>query len=245
MTWLHLSGIELVTGSVTIEGPPAHYVGRVLRGRPGDQLTVCDGRGHRANAKIAKLTSKTAILELGVVDFVAPAEGTLEAQVSLIKGERMDVCLQKLTELGVDRIQLVTSQRCVVRWTPDREESRCNRYRDIIRGAASQSKRAWLPELLPPLRLDELPESEHDASLAFVAGREGQDLRERSSQWGNDARLRFITGPEGGFTDAECEALDDKGYARMSLGQNILRAETAAIAATTLLAFCLGRLSPK
>ncbi len=241
MTWIHLDSGALREGELELDEEHAHYLGRVLRRKVGDTLTVSDGRGRYGEARVVELAGRSAKVEVSAVHQQPKPAGTLEAQVALIKGERMDFCLQKLTELGVDRIQLVAAERNVVRWSRDRETSRMRRFADILRHAAAQSERAWLPELRAPVAVSELGTSD-DVSLALVPRDQGAALRRLMTSWSAGARIRFAVGPEGGFTDEEHRALIELGYLGVTLGPFILRAETAATAAAAILALGLGRL---
>jgi len=139
-----------------------------------------------------------------------------------VKGERPEWVAQKLTELGVDRIALVRSARSVVRWDDDREVRAVERLRRVARQAAAQSRRAWLPELIGVVSLSELRLLVAPRSLA---------LAEPGSAPPSEDTVALAVGPEGGWDQSELEGGDHL----VGLGQGILRAETAAVAAGFLL----------
>ncbi len=137
------------------------------------------------------------------------------------KGDRPEWVVQKLTELGVDRIVALETERSVVRWSMHRADHAMERLARVAREAAAQSRRAWLPELVGPDSLEAL--------RARVAG---LALAERDGEPPTLERAAIAVGPEGGWGDAE-RAL---GLPSVRLGDGVLRAETAAIAAGALLA---------
>lgn len=178
---------------------------------------------------------------------------------ALTKGDRPEWTVQKLTELGVDRIVPLVSERCVVRWDRDKAARNLDRLRQVARQAATQSRQAWLPEISPMATFAELTVATFAeltvasfaeltaASFADIpVGSAGRDHVSQTAPAGVAARLGLavpgggplteeltglLVGPEGGWSDAEERA----GLPRVGLGPTILRAETAAVAAGVLL----------
>jgi 16S rRNA (uracil1498-N3)-methyltransferase len=153
---------------------------------------------------------------------------------ALIKGDKWDYFLQKSTECGVARIVPFISERNVVKWDPKTDQKKLERWRKIVREAAEQSKRNLIPEVTFPIRLDELPN--HQSEMNFVAyenashtDRQLKDIRFDASS------VTLLIGSEGGFTPREIESCIAFGYEPIGLGRRILRAETAAIVALTLI----------
>ena len=128
--------------------------------------------------------------------------------------------MQKLTELGVDEIRPFVAERSVVRWTEEKRTHAAERWRTVAREASMQSRRCWLPVVYPPCR------------FADVAALDGAALADRDGGPVDLAHPVLLIGPEGGWSDTE----RDLGLATVRLGPQVLRAETAAIAAATLLA---------
>ena len=207
-----------------------HHLARVLRLRDGAPMTIGDGRGAWRLARFR--------LDLGVgpepdgevVEVVAP-ERQVAVGFSLIKGGRPELVVQKLTELGVDRILPLAAERSVVRWDNAKAQANLERFRRVAREAAMQARRVHLPEVdsvSPP---------------GDVADGPGVAVAEPGSEplGGPDTAPVHVVliGPEGGWTDDELA-----GRRTVGLGSTVLRAETAAIAAGTLLvALRAGRLS--
>ena len=194
-----------------------HHLTTVLRLRPGDALTISDGHGRWRQARYG---GSDAIEPGGpIVEVPAPA---LPATVAfaLVKGNKPELVIQKLTELGVDRIVPLVAERGVVRWDADKIERQMTRWHRIIREAAMQSHRTRLPTLEQPVDAAEWLHRPEVAAAHFGGLRIGPGDRS------------IAVGPEGGWSDAELEAA---GSRTVSLGDTVLRTETAAIAAATLL----------
>ena len=191
-----------------------HHLERVLRLRPGDEVTVSDGRGGWRPCRFGP-----ALETVGpAVRDSRPSPG-ITIGFALVKGERPEWAVQKLTELGVDRIVPFTAARSVVRWDDDRAARRAERLRRVAREAAMQSRRSWRPEV------------EDVTEFAEVAGRRGAVLADLD---GDAPRLTdgpVLVGPEGGWSPEELGL----GLPRIVVGQHVLRAETAAVAVAAVL----------
>ncbi|MBV9951972.1 MAG: 16S rRNA (uracil(1498)-N(3))-methyltransferase [Acidimicrobiia bacterium] len=192
-----------------------HHLGRVLRLRPGDPLTLSDGRGAWRAARFGSPPE----IDGEVVEVPAPSP-PITIAFALVKGERPEWTVQKLTELGVDVIRPFIASRSVVRWTDEKMERSTERWRHIAREASMQSRRCRLPEVHPP------------CTFAAVAALDGAALAERDGAPLDLAHPVVLVGPEGGWADEE-RALS---LPEVRLGPQVLRAETAAIAAGALLA---------
>jgi 16S rRNA (uracil1498-N3)-methyltransferase len=153
---------------------------------------------------------------------------------ALIKGDKWDYFLQKATECGATRIVPFLSDRNVVKWDSKADQKKLERWRKIVREAAEQSKRNLIPEVTSPIRLDELADFRGDMNFvayenAAHADRQLKDIRfDRTS-------VSVLIGSEGGFTPREIDRCIAIGYQPIGLGRRILRAETAAIVALTLI----------
>ena len=228
---------SLRAGELVIDGDDHHYLFRVRRLRPGDQVTLFDGAGGEADAEVLRVEAATAVLRAGAPRQHGPAGCRLRVAVGLIKGDRMDWCVQKLVEVGADEIVLVQTARAVVRLDGDRAAARAARLEGVARDAARQSRRATLPSitLLPSFAgvLTRLADS--DLRLLAHTQASGEDLR-AALPAAPTATAALFVGPEGGFTGDEIAAALAGGWALVGLGQNVLRTETAAIVGAALLA---------
>jgi 16S rRNA (uracil1498-N3)-methyltransferase len=237
---LHLS--PLAAGPRRIAGEDHHYLSRVLRVRSGDSIVVFDGAGREADARVVSITEDALELEIG-----EPRAGTVGARITLLcallKGDRMDLVIQKATELGVARIVPLAAERAVVKIDPRRAGDKLERWEKIAREAARQCERADAPAILPVLPVADAVRGHEGAfGILFHEGERAASLRallptERPGQ------VICAVGPEGGFTPAEVDAARGAGFAVCGLGPRILRAETAAIAAVAILGYALGDLA--
>jgi 16S rRNA (uracil1498-N3)-methyltransferase len=190
-----------------------HHLGRVLRLRRGEAVTVTDGAGRW---RLAEFTG-AGVEPSGDVEAERRPEPALTVAVAPPKGERLEWLVGKCTEVGIDRIVLLEADHSVVRWPEDRAVRHLDRLRRVAVEAASQARRVWLPEVVGPTPAIEL--------LPGFAAAEpgGRPLR------ADDAAV--AVGPEGGWSAKELEVAGDS----VSLGPNVLRVETAAIAAAVLM----------
>lgn len=220
---------ELVAGAdLTIEGPQAHYLARVMRVGPGDAVVLCDDVTGEWAARVIEAGKRTVVLrpETRLRGREEVPDFTLCA--ALLKKDRFDLVLEKACELGVRRIQPVLTRRCVA------DKLNLERARAILVEAAEQCARTALPELLAPVKLDTLLKGWEAARALFFADENGglEAIRQFGVHQGPAA---LLTGPEGGFDEAERKAVCALPQARaITLGPRVLRGETAAIAGSAL-----------
>jgi 16S rRNA (uracil1498-N3)-methyltransferase len=196
-----------------LDDPSEHHLRRVLRLRDGEPITITDGAG---GWRRATYSSGRIDLDGDVVVEPAP-DPPLTLAVAPPKGERAEWLVQKCTEAGVDRIVWLDAERSVVRWDGDRAERHLARLRRIATEAALQSRRVWLPGLDGPVPAAEV------LPLAAVAEPGGRTVRAGDTT--------IAVGPEGGWSDDESKL----AASHVSLGPNVLRVETAAVVAVTLM----------
>lgn len=201
----------------------AHHLGRVLRLRPGEVVGASDGAGRWRTAEVAAVGGRgLRLVPTGPVE-TEPAPGPpVTVGFSLVKGDRPELVVQKLTELGVDRILPLAAVRSVVRWDPERAARGVDRLRQVVREAAMQSRRARLPEVGQVAGVV--------AAAAALAGL-GALCHQGGTGGPSLGRPALFVGPEGGWDEAELAC----GLPTVDLGPTTLRAETAAIAAAVLL----------
>jgi 16S rRNA (uracil1498-N3)-methyltransferase len=194
-----------------------HHLGRVLRLRPGEPVSVSDGRGGWRMCAWAGDGRLDPVGEVGHEPRPSPA---LTVAFAPAKGDRPEWVVQKLTEAGVDCIVPLATARAVVRWEGERAGRAVERLRRVAREAAMQSRRTWLPDVSAM------------ALFAEMAGRPEAALAEPGGGPPSLERPTLLVGPEGGWDPGEL-AVD---LPRVELGPTVLRAETAAVAAGVLLA---------
>jgi 16S rRNA (uracil1498-N3)-methyltransferase len=198
-----------------------YHLERVLRVRRGEPLTVSDGKGAWRPCRYGPVVEAS-----GPVGFTAKASPNLTVGFSIPKGDRPELIVQKLTELGIDRIVALHAERSVVRWDGDRASRHLRRLRRVAREAAMQARRAWLPEVEGPL------------DVAVLAASAGAATCEPG---GGPPTLEcpvLLVGPEGGWSHGEAVLTARK----VALGPHVLRVETAALSAGVLLAALRSRL---
>ena len=201
------------------------YMERVLRLKPGHSIVVFNGAGGQFNA-VFQAQGQVQLLDFDPVE----RESSLSIRLiqGISKGERMDVTLQKATELGATRISPVTCERSVVRLDEERAERRHERWSSILHSACEQCGRNRIPQL------DELQKLEHvlretqlsDTTRIVLAPSGTSTLREIAPS----TQLSVLIGPEGGLSDAEIELAVACGFTPIKLGTRILRTETAGLA---------------
>ena len=214
--------------ALTVDGPQARYLGKVMRIAAGDAVVLCDDVTGEWFARVEQAGKRDLVLipethsrpREDVPDFMLCA--------ALLKKPNFDLVLEKATELGVRRIQPLVTRRCVAdRLNPERA-------RTIITEAAEQCARTALPELTEPLKLDALLRGWPEDRTLFFADETGGDPAAAAFA-AHSGPAALLVGPEGGFDDAERAAVRALPQARaISLGPRILRGETATIAATAL-----------
>jgi 16S rRNA (uracil1498-N3)-methyltransferase len=211
--------------AVAIEGNPAHYLARVMRVAPGDGVILCDDATGEWAARVVDAGKRSVALE--VVERLRPREQVPDLWLcpALLKKDRFDLVLEKATELGAALIQPVVTRRCVA------DKLNMVRARTITTEAAEQCARTALPDLAEPVKLEALLKAWPEERALFFADEEGGEPAAEAFARGG-VKAAILTGPEGGFDDAERAAIRALPQARaISLGPRILRGETAAIAA--------------
>jgi 16S rRNA (uracil1498-N3)-methyltransferase len=237
---LYIDG-PLDTSSLVLEAERAHYLGRVLRCREGDEIIVFNARGTECSAVIESLAKRRPVIMLGTpIDPLPEPVTPILLLQALVKSDAMDLIIQKATELGVASVYAAKTDFSVVRLDQERQGRRLEHWRRVATSACEQCGRHCPPDFqifnsldqaiaalpagsariafdtIPAAPLDTPPDKDHGVSLAI--------------------------GPEGGFSPDESQMLAAQGFAVHSLGPRILRAETAAIAAVVSAQMLIGGL---
>jgi 16S rRNA (uracil1498-N3)-methyltransferase len=229
----------LATGAqCEIDGAAASHIRRVLRLRNGDELTVFDGRGGEYAARVDSIRKDVVFVDVRehrTVERESPLQLTLAQGVS--RGERMDLVIQKATELGVHRIVPVLTERSVVKLDAMQAERKQHHWRGIIIAACEQCGRNTLPALDAPKSLHDFLRNAPETSMRLLLSPEGTT---RPRDLAAATTLTLLIGPEGGLSEDEQAAAVQRGFERVGLGPRILRTETAALAALATLQALLG-----
>ncbi len=225
---------------VVLTGADHHYLTCVLRLKPGAEVTLLDGQGRKAAAKVQAVRASDVELCADPPTDVTLVQPRLVLLVGLLKGDKHDFVLQKATELGVSRIIPVKCERSVPQISDERAEPKRRRWQEILKGAAQQCRRADVPEvsMVMPLALA-LREAEGQ-KLVFFEG-SAPPIGQVLTSPGERPVVSILIGPEGGLAASEVSEAEAAGFARVSLGPLILRAETAVVAALAVVGYVLSQ----
>lgn len=218
---------------IIIQGSDVNHIKNVLRFNEGKEILINDRQGHDYKCIIESIDTEmiTAQIQEKLEVATEPLVQTILFQ-SLIKGEKMEFVIQKGIEIGVTAIVPIITERCVVKIESDKKvKSKLERWQKIAEGAAKQSKRGIVPEIMPPMSFKEalsyakihleascIPfENEHSHHIKHY-------LQNLSVQ-----KIGIFIGPEGGFTDHEIEVAEAENVSPITLGRRILRSETAGL----------------
>ncbi len=230
MAWF-FADTDITTESYTLSGGDAAHISRSLRMKAGEGLTLCTPDGRRHECEITEITRDEVRVKILSSTVCEQEPGVkISLYIALMKGDKIDDVIQKAVELGVHDITPFLSARCISR--PDAKSllKKQQRWQKIADNAASQSRRGIIPQVHPCIDIAQLPQAAKACEQAVVFYECGGERL--SSLISPTAKsLALITGAEGGFEEAEIEALKANGILVATLGKRILRAQTAPIAA--------------
>jgi 16S rRNA (uracil1498-N3)-methyltransferase len=229
---------DVVDGLVTITDPLLGHIAKSLRAKAGDSLLFNDDQGHRYHTTVNRITKQT--LQTTIQKVEAPPLSTRPPLIlaqALLKGEKMGWVIQKATELGVSSIVPLITDRVILKLAGNQGETHQGRWKRIALEAAQQSERWTLPSILPIQTFQQFLVTPRQGSAIFMAEREeGPSLLTiPCSTEKPRVGITVIIGPEGGWSAEEVEAAKSHKWAFASFGKEILRAETASIAALAIL----------
>lgn len=221
---------------VTLTGDRAHHLARVTRVRPGERVTLFDGAGFERDAEVTRVDARAVALRC-----VSPLRAGVTADAARVtwlqgvpKGDKLETIARQATELGVWRLVPVWTARSVPRERPDRAVARHERLLRVVEEAARQCQRADLPEVLPACDLPAALALAPPGALKLLAWeRAARPLRDLPAP--GEGGVTVLVGPEGGIADDEAALAESLGFAPISLGRRILRAETVAPALLAVL----------
>ena len=240
---IHVEAPLAPGAEVELRGKAAEHVGRVLRLKPGDTVTLFNGNGSDYRSEIKDLwKGSVGVMVQAVVPARAESPLALVLVQGIARGERMDLIVQKATELGVTAIQPVAMTRSVVRLDDDARAKKLAHWRGVAIAASEQCGRATLPAIAEPMAFAAWLQQPSgagtrriqlalDAGAALAAAAAGAE------------RIELLVGPEGGLDPPERDAALAAGYLACRLGPRVLRSETAAVAALAVLQSAAGDLN--
>jgi 16S rRNA (uracil1498-N3)-methyltransferase len=230
---------------VVLRAPSQRYVRDVLRMGRGDSLVLFDGSGMEYPSRIIEATARNVTLRiLGKHRGRSESPIHIRVGIGLLKASKMDLVIQKISELGVQEVHPVAARRAVPALDPDRAEQRRERWQRIAQEASRQSGRSTVADVGHVSSLHEFVGRSGDADISLLftpeAGRPLDDLAAQQDR--RPARALLLVGPEGGFSAEEEQIAPGQGFLPVGLGPRVLRAETAAILAVGLVQYAFGDL---
>ena len=236
--------INLENNTCIIEGEDVKHISKVLRCKIGEELEVCDSDNNEYICEITSIDKSSVELDiLEKVDIKRESDLKIKLYQGLPKGPKMEMILQKLTEVGVDEIILVQTKRSVVKVDDKKEDKKIERWERIIYEAAKQSKRGKIPKLRGVLSFKEAlcDMQNNDFNIAPYENERTKSIKQaiKSLDINN---IGIFVGPEGGFDESEIEDIENINGQSVSLGPRILRTETASVVASSIVLYELSDL---
>ena len=237
-----LTACPLAVGVVLqLDDDAANHVGRVLRMQVGQALQLFTGDGNNYDASIVQVDKRQLQVRIDAVA-ANPSEGPVAIHLGqgISRGERMDFVLQKSVELGVSAITPLFTERCGVKLSGERLDKKQQQWQKIVIAACEQSGRSVVPIVHPPQSLTTWLGALPEALRLTLDPHAATPLKQRVLA---ADRIQLLIGPEGGLTDAEVKQASEQGFAAVRLGPRVLRTETAALAALTVIQYQFGDLA--
>lgn len=209
-----------------------HHWTRVLRAKVGEQAILFNGQGGEYLCELTQIDKKSAQVKILTFN---PINRALSTRITLgqvmSKGERMDYVVQKASELGVHRIQLLTSERCEMRLKYERDKKKIEHWQNVAISACEQCGLNIVPEILDPMPLDEWLKQIH-ADLKFVMALSDGKVKIPSPL---PQEIAILVGAEGGLSEQEIALAHQAGFQSWTIGERVLRTETAPVVALSIL----------
>lgn len=228
-----LHGVE-VGAEVEVTGDEAHHAVAVRRLRVGEAVSLTDGAGTSVVGEVASTGTKVFAVTVSAVAHVPAPEPAVVVVQALPKGDRGELAVEVLTEVGVAEVVPWAAARSVAVWKGERAEKSLARWRSTAREAAKQARRSWLPEVPALAATDDVVRLISGADLAVVL-HEAATASLTDLAVPADGRLLVVVGPEGGLTEEEIAAFVAAGAVSVRLGAEVLRTSTAGVAAVAAL----------
>jgi 16S rRNA (uracil1498-N3)-methyltransferase len=228
-----LSGVDVGT-EVGVDGDEAHHAVAVRRLRVGESVVLTDGAGTSVVGSVTSTGKRAFAVTVSSVERTPEPAPAVEVVQALPKGDRGELAVEVLTEIGVARIVPWAASRSVAVWKGDRADKALARWRATAREAAKQSRRSWLPEVTRLASTDDVVALVADAGLALVL-HEGASAPLTTVEVPSAGRIVVVVGPEGGLSDDEVAAFTNAGAVAVRLGAEVLRTSTAGVAAVAAL----------
>ena len=233
---------DIHSSTLLLYGDEHHHLSRVARIKPEEKVWLFDEQGANYLAKVEEIRKDlTRLSILQTLDKNKPKIKITLAQ-ALLKSKKMDLIIQKSTELAVTDIIPVITARTIVK-VEEKIQKKIERWKKIALEAVKQSQRSFLPSISSPMPIEKLVEGRREEKKLLLSENRGKYLRDiLIENSGSELKMRkppssvlILVGPEGGWTDEEEKFILDNGYEAVSLGGQTLRAETAALCSLVLI----------
>lgn len=229
-----------VNSETELDSNAAQHIAKVLRMKKGFKLKLFNGDGYYYDAELSLVERRTVHAKIAGREH-CDSESNLDTQLAIVmsRGDRMDYAIQKATELGVNQITPLISERCEVKLDEGREEKRIKRWQHVAISACEQCGRATVPQINPVLELEEFLSQPKDPDVLplVLHHRDTQDLAHIEPK---PAKVLLLIGPEGGLTSEEIVCAQRQGFKACTLGPRVFRTETAPVAALAVLQWLWG-----
>jgi len=230
---------DLRAGVMTLTGPEGHHAAAVRRLRTGERADLSDGAGTLAAGVVTGVGKDSVTLEIHAVHAVPPPQPRLAVAQALPKGDRGELAVELMTEVGVDAVIPWAAARSITKWQAERGAKALGKWRATAREAAKQSRRAWLPDVT---ELGDAIALAKRASTAYAIVLEADaPAKLHELQLPGSGEILLLVGPEGGISPAERDSFREAGAIEARLGPTVLRTSTAGAAAAAILLSRVGR----
>lgn len=226
---------------VVLTGAEAHHAAAVRRVRVGEEVTVGDGRGAWLTGSVVSVASRQVVVAIHRRRDAAPPRPRIVLVQALAKGDRDELAVQAATELGVDEIVPWQAARSVSRWDAAKAAKGRARWSAIVREAAKQAHRRWVPEVAEPVVVADIARRAAASTVLVLDPTAGDRLSALALDGADERDVVLVVGPEGGIAPEELDVLVDAGARTVRLGDTVLRTSTAGPAALAVVSTALGR----
>jgi 16S rRNA (uracil1498-N3)-methyltransferase len=230
--------------NITLSAEESHHLVTVNRARPGDTVVAFDGRGTEWICELVEDRKNAAVLKVRFKQKLKPLPFEITLGQALPKGQFMDAIVRKATEIGATRIVPLESDRTQVHLDGDRSDRKIEKWQTAALEAAKQCGNAFVPEVSPVQKADAFMESARGFDLKLIASLQpgATSLKTvlsafRATHARSPTKVLWLIGPEGDFTPAEMSLSQSTGFAPITLGPLVLRCETAAAYALSILSY--------
>lgn len=232
--------IELAEKSeFELDSTSAHHIANVLRMKQGDSVKLFNGSGYFFSASITQSSKKSVSVFINTSE-KAQTESSLHTHLGQVmsRGDRMDYAIQKSTEMGVNEITPLMSERCELKLKSDRENKRLAHWQQVAISAAEQCGRATVPKVHPVSTLEDWLSQHGDTGLSLVFHhRDTQNLSQIQTA---PKHVNLLIGPEGGLSQTEIEQAKQANFKACTFGPRVMRTETAPVACLSVLQWLWG-----